>query len=319
MIDFAALVEAVEAHTQVVRLVVADVKGSAPREPGTSMLIWDDGILGTIGGGRLEFDAVKTARKLLEDGTAQLVSRIALGPEVDQCCGGSVTLAYEIYNATTLDVAMSGIQDKASYMRQLEQGSHTPPTALLSQVAQAIAQSQPVSTQLSKGWLVEPVWRARLPVFIYGAGHVGRALALMLAPLPQFEVHLCDVREEQFEDLPDNIQKSWTLLPTDVMAHAPQTAAHLIMTPEHEYDLELCHRLLSRSFGYAGLIGSQTKWVRFRKRLIDLGHDDRQIDRIQCPIGDPGLGKHPQAIAIGVTALLLQHQIEQVALLKKTA
>ena len=84
------------------------------------------------------------------------------------------------------------------------------------------------------------------------------------------------------------------------MRHAPPSAEHLVLTYSHALDLEICHRLLSHGFARAGLIGSATKWARFRKRLLALGHSEVSIARITCPIGDPALGKHPQAIAIGV-------------------
>ncbi len=58
---------------------------------------------------------------------------------------------------------------------------------------------------------------------------------------------------------------------------------------------------------FAGLIGSKTKWARFRSRLAALGHSPGAIARITCPIGDPELGKHPQMIAVGVAAQLLRH------------
>ncbi|MFN3577396.1 MAG: XdhC family protein, partial [Tabrizicola sp.] len=88
--------------------------------------------------------------------------------------------------------------------------------------------------------------------------------------------------------------------------HAPTDAEHLILTFSHALDLELCHRLLIRGFRSCGLIGSATKWGRFRSRLAALGHDAAAIGRIRCPIGDPRLGKHPQAIAVGVVAELLR-------------
>ena len=75
-----------------------------------------------------------------------------------------------------------------------------------------------------------------------------------------------------------------------------------MLTYSHALDLELCHRLLTHGFARAGLIGSATKWARFRARLAALGHPPYAIARIDCPIGNPALGKHPQAIAIGVAA-----------------
>ena len=93
--------------------------------------------------------------------------------------------------------------------------------------------------------------------------------------------------------------------PTRLVRHAPGMADHLILTFSHALDLDLCHALLGHGFGGCGLIGSATKWARFRSRLAGLGHDPASIARIACPIGDPALGKHPQAIAVGVAAALL--------------
>jgi xanthine dehydrogenase accessory factor len=91
----------------------------------------------------------------------------------------------------------------------------------------------------------------------------------------------------------------------EAVLEAPAEAEHLVMTFSHALDLELCHRLLCQGFARLGLIGSATKWARFRSRLAALGHAPAQVARIDCPIGDPALGKHPQAIAIGVAAAFL--------------
>ncbi|QGX99720.1 xanthine dehydrogenase accessory protein XdhC [Roseovarius faecimaris] len=304
MIDFELLQRLVEAHEEVVRLVVADAKGSTPREIGVDMVVWKDGLHQTIGGGRMEYDAIKRARRLLTEDRDQLIERQALGPGLGQCCGGSITIVFERFDAERLAAARKAAGKTGVFLRQVGPGMQSPPKALLTPHS-----NEPLSFR--RGWLAEPVWRARLPVYIYGAGHVGRALALALEPLPQFEVHLVDVRRDQFADLPESIHQTWEILPTDVLATAPDEAAHFIMTPEHDYDLELCHRLLSRSFGYAGLIGSETKWARFRARLIALGHAPKQIARITCPIGDKSLGKHPQEIAVGVVLNLLHYAAQR--------
>lgn len=300
MIDFDTVDEFVRSRGQVVRLVVAEAKGSTPRDAGTDMLIWSGGLHGTIGGGRLEYHAIRRARQMIAEGRDNLIERQALGPGLHQCCGGAVTLVFERFDAEKLAAARIAVSKAGLFLRRVEPGPEAPPKPL--QMSSACGR-----TLLSQGWLSEPIWRKTLPVYIYGAGHVGRALASMLAPLPQFEVYLSDVRQDQFGELPKNIHQSWETLPTDVLASAPDNAAHFIMTPEHDYDLELCHRLLSRSFGFAGLIGSETKWARFRSRLAKLGHAPKQISRIQCPIGDPALGKHPQEIALGVVLGLLHH------------
>ncbi len=144
------------------------------------------------------------------------------------------------------------------------------------------------------------------PLWIWGAGHVGRSLASVLAPLPDFAPSVIDVEADRFPNaLPDGVTPIVAAEPPRLVRHAPTQADHLIVTYSHDLDLKLCDALLHHGFASCGLIGSATKWARFRSRLAALGHTDAQISRIACPIGDPSLGKHPQAIAVGVAASLL--------------
>jgi xanthine dehydrogenase accessory factor len=150
------------------------------------------------------------------------------------------------------------------------------------------------------------------PVWVWGAGHVGRALIDTLGPLPDVSLSWVDTSQQRF---PDAIPKTVTQLvaadPPRLMPHAPRDAHHLILTYSHDIDLALCDAALRRGFATCGLIGSGTKWARFRSRLEKMGHTDAEISRIDCPIGDPGLGKHPQAIAVGVAARLLKEQLHK--------
>ena len=118
-------------------------------------------------------------------------------------------------------------------------------------------------------------------------------------------------------DIPKGVQTLIAANPADLVTVAPVHAEHLVLTYSHALDLELCHRLLGRGFRTLGLIGSATKWARFRKRLVALGHGERQIDQITCPIGDPGLGKHPQAISLSVAAVLIKAESGTAALGKR--
>ncbi len=289
MIDRTELVVAVGIQGRVARVVVAAHRGSVPRETGVSMLVWRDGAQGTIGGGRLEFEAVARARRMLERGPETGLRRQALGPGLGQCCGGAVSLVTELWDASRL----SDVPARGGFARRIEGDAPRP--------------AAPGGALLADGWLIEPVGPLRRPVFIYGAGHVGAALCRVLAPLPEVEVSIADPREALLAALPGNVG-CIAGKPQDAMAMAPPQAAHFIMTPSHDEDLELCHHVLQRPFAYAGLIGSATKWARFRRRLSALGHAAAAIDQIECPIGDPSLGKHPQAIAIGVVARLLKAQ-----------
>ena len=295
MFDLSALSSALAAHGRVARVVIAAHDGSSPREVGAAMLVWDQGQSGTIGGGALEFAAAAKARALLAGG-GRSVERVALGPSIGQCCGGAVTLWTEVYEAVPEPVA--GV---------VARGSGTMPLAVKRLLVAARGQGLRPEPGLVQGWLVEPVAEAERQVWIWGAGHVGRALVAVLAPLPGIAITWVDTGPERFpEAMPEGVTPVWAAAPEALVAHAPGTAEHLIVTYSHALDLELCHRLLGRGFRWLGLIGSATKWARFRSRLAALGHSPGAINKITCPIGDVSLGKHPQAIAIGVALQLLK-------------
>lgn len=141
------------------------------------------------------------------------------------------------------------------------------------------------------------------PLWIYGAGHVGRALVNVMAPLPDFDITWVDTRADRFPQT--DVTTLVAADPALVVKHAPADADHLIFTYSHAIDLGLCNAILNHRFHSAGLIGSATKWARFRSRLAAMGHSNADISRIACPIGDPSLGKHPAEIAIGVASAII--------------
>lgn len=236
--------------TAAIRITITKTAGSAPRNAGTQMLVWTDRTDGTIGGGALEWEAMAEARSMLRDGRKSYEARIPLGPTLGQCCGGSVSLSWELAEAMTAPEA-------------------------------------------------RPLW-------IYGAGHVGRAIVNVVAPLPDYAITWVDTHADRFPET--HVTTLVAVDPARAVKHAPANADHLILTYSHEIDLALCHAVLSNDFNSVGLIGSATKWARFKGRLAALGHSSAQISRIACPIGDPSLGKHPAAIALGVaTAMIKPH------------
>jgi xanthine dehydrogenase accessory factor len=275
----------------VIRILVVSVAGSVPREAGTSMLVWARGEDGTIGGGELENRAVREARSMLERAAGPVVRAVPLGPALGQCCGGSVTLAWERFDAANLPVALP-------FARPLAGTGTAAPTLMLRPGAAPI---------LRNGWLVEAAPETGRPLWIWGAGHVGRAIVSVLAPWPGLAITWVDLGPDRF---PSGVPERITVLPAAepdaLVRFAPTNSDHLVLTRSHDLDLRLCHALLHHGFASLGLIGSQTKLARFRSRLGQLGHPAAQISRIACPIGDPSLGKHPQAIAVGVAAGLIR-------------
>jgi len=301
--DHATLARAVAGQGRVARVVVARTEGSAPREAGAAMLIWPGGQSGTIGGGALELEATKWALDALADGVLGQLRRVPLGPAIGQCCGGSVTLLCEIFDAAAL-----GRMPEQVFARNVS-GPPQPPLPVQRRLSLARNTGLPPQTEFLHGWMIEPISPTPAALWVYGAGHVGRALVRTIAPLPDFAITWVDNHGDRFPDIiPKNVTPLVAENPAGAVRYAPRDAHHIIMTYSHALDLELCHRLIAHGFASAGLIGSATKWARFRKRLSQLGDSAAQISRIRCPIGRPELGKHPQAIAVGVAATLLSHE-----------
>jgi xanthine dehydrogenase accessory factor len=309
-LDLDELAAAVARHGSVARVVVAEVRGSAPREPGAAMLVWHDGQAGTIGGGALEWEAAARARVLLAEGTAAgaRIDRLPLGPMLGQCCGGAVTLVTEVWD----EAALRSVAPEAGVAaRPVAGAAPAMPLAVRRRLRAARAEGATGGPALIAGWMVEPLTAPGRPLWIWGAGHVGRALVKVMAPLPDVSLTWVDTAVARFpEAIPGGVTRLVAADPVTLVRHAPADARHIILTFSHTLDLALCHALLGRGFASCGLIGSRSKWSRFRSRLAALGHPPEAVERIACPIGTPALGKHPQAIAISVAAALLSRSAE---------
>ncbi len=288
-------------------MVVTAVRGSAPREVGAAMLVWridhaNFGQSGTIGGGALEFQAVQLARNMLAQGDALDCRTVPLGPNLGQCCGGSVQLLTEVFDAVPADGAVYARPVSA---RAVSARAGDVPMPVLRAKA-AARRGEAVAAGLHGGWFIEPCTTPRWPLWIWGAGHVGRAIVQAMAPLPDVEITWVDTDLARF---PRDVPMGVRVLPAPqivaALSLAPLQARHVIVTFSHAIDLALCDGLLRRGFSGCGVIGSATKWARFSARLAALDHSEVAIARIQCPIGAPEFGKHPQAIALGVAASIL--------------
>ena len=270
----------------VARVIVAEVRGSTPREVGAEMWIWSGGQHGTIGGGTLEYEAAEAARRMT-DNSARATTH-ALGPDLGQCCGGAVTLVTEV---------MSEVPTEP---RAVSLGKATKTPAVERALAEMRNGAAAQRVKIVDGWMLERPIAPTRDLWIWGAGHVGQALVNTISPLTDFALTWIDTAPDRFPSIPHGVTQISAAKPELLMSHAPARAEHLIVTYSHALDFALCDAALRQGFAFCGLIGSKTKWARFRSRLRALGHDDAKISSIACPIGDPALGKHPQAIAISV-------------------
>ena len=159
---------------------------------------------------------------------------------------------------------------------------------------------------------------ARQHMVIFGAGHVGRALVMALAPLP-VRVRWVDSRDDAFPThVPANVTTVPSRDPPSELVHAPSGSFVIVLTHDHALDLAITAAALSRDdLPFVGLIGSATKRARFERRLGELGIEPLRIACLVCPIGLPGItGKEPAVIAASVTAQLLAAMEERVPCVK---
>ena len=268
-----------EAQGSCALVSVVRTQGSVPREEGARMVVTPAGFHGTIGGGTLEWKALAEAQRLLGKPRQVRMLTQALGPDLGQCCGGRVTLAVESFARSDLP------QAKDMAVRE-EAGPFT------------------VTDRLPG--LVESFDEQHRAVLVFGAGHVGRALILALAPLP-FDVTWADPRPGAFPGAMPQNATGFSGDPLECVAAAPEGALAIIMTHSHALDLSLADAALRNgSIAHVGVIGSATKRARFEKRLREAGVDNSRVEAMICPIGIGGIrSKLPAAIAVSVAAHLI--------------
>jgi xanthine dehydrogenase accessory factor len=268
-------------------VTILATEGSAPRGAGTRMIVTETGLAGTIGGGALEHQAAAQARaSLAHPPGSWRVQDYPLGPLLGQCCGGRVRLMVErLDGAPESDGSFSvTLSDRVA--------------RVAGQDGERLAARGPLP--VSGARFVEPAETDALPVYMFGAGHVGRAVAARAPGLP---LHFA-----WYDSRPGAAETAGVVLADEeamvaCAAAAPEGAAVVILTHDHALDYRLAAAALASPARFVGLIGSQTKRARFLSRLAKDGID---AARLACPIGLPGIkGKEPEVIAIATLAQLL--------------
>lgn len=289
----------IEAHGACALVSVLATQGSAPREAGARMIVQPDGAFaGSIGGGTLEWQVLAKAQAMLSRGErAVRVIDQSLGPDLGQCCGGRVTLAVEVFDRAD----MAQVRQHAAAERN---GPLTVETTLVGgrYERRAVGAGASIDRPGTEHF-IEHFGEPAPTILLFGAGHVGRALVMALAPLP-FRVVWSDERPRAFPAaIPANVEA--TAAPwSDILAGAPAGSQVLVMTHSHPLDLEIVAAALSSDrIAHVGLIGSATKRARFARRLAERGLPTGRIGDLRCPIGIGAIrGKEPAVIAASVAA-----------------
>ena len=295
------------------------------------MVITESRTFGTIGGGNLEATAIRRARNMLGPSTATTgkLENYALGPSLAQCCGGSVDLLFEpiageppkwVHSVLEADkddrpmLVAKGLRRNEAVRTfhnasELEQSDLEPRARR--EAIRLLSNAQAACTLVGKSsedrTVLELFHSDRIPLVLFGAGHVGRAIARVLDELP-FKVTWVDSRPQEFPaEKPENVEVRLTPDPLIEVDKAEPSSLYLVLTHSHQLDLALCGKILERDdFAFLGLIGSKSKRKRFESQLEGLGFSSKQLQRLVCPIGIAEIhGKRPAEIAVAVAAQLL--------------
>lgn len=144
-------------------------------------------------------------------------------------------------------------------------------------------------------------------VYVFGAGHVGRALVAALAPLP-LSVTVIETRQDELANLPVSTKSRLVPMPEALVKDMPAGAALVILTHDHALDFLIAREALARTdLAYVGMIGSATKRATFASWLSrEAGGERSWLDRLTLPIGGSAVkDKRPEVIAAMTTAEIL--------------
>ena len=292
---------------------VARTSGSTPVPAGAKLLIGPGGRLaGTVGGGCVEADVLAAAQTLSPQGPVVLTHHLNadLAGDLGLSCGG------------TVDIVVEPLVAAAGYVQALEQAAAADHGVVTTALDWSTGPMKRFTAERSeRGGAGKPaaelapdrrtmVERISLPprVLVFGAGHVGSAIA-RAADAAGFRVVVVDDRPE-FADatrFPERIAVRVAAV-HDALAALPVTAddAIVIATRGHRHDAVILDRVAASPAGYVGLLGSRRKKTVITKALLATGVPREALERVRVPVGLAIGAVTPEEIAVSVVAELIR-------------
>ena len=314
-------------NTTIALITIIDKSGSAPRLPGSKMIVKQDGTLhGTIGGGMLEFTAQTKAREVAR-GAAPVMTEFDMrangaGEDADMICGGIQIVLIErltpdmapmfaralaCYSKGSRGTWIIDITDPQHPNRDFIDLTKKLPTGDNIDFA-AIMRSR--TTQIirtgKKALVIDPLPKSG-SVVLFGGGHISLHVADLAASI-DFDVIVCDDRKE-FTDKQRFPMASATLTidVANAFADIEQTEDLylLIITRGHSHDQEILAQALRTPARYIGMIGSRRKRDIIYHNLKKQGFTNADFARVHCPVGIPIGSETPREIAVSIIAELI--------------
>jgi len=291
---------------------VARVRGSTPVPAGTKMLVGAEGrLIGSVGGGCVEAEVIGAALEAQAQRRPALLTHhlnADLAGDLGLSCGGTVDIFVEplLADEPYVRVLEAAATAEAGLVRTATEWSSARPLKTFEPLARA-ALTGAAATLTRDGRFMEERLVPAPRVFVFGAGHVGAAIA-RAAAAAGFRVVVIDDRSEYADA--SRFADDIAVLAADVetaLARYPLTVgdAVVIATRGHRNDALILERVATSPAGYVGLLGSRRKKAVVTKGLKAAGVPAKSLQRVRVPVGLPIGAVTPEEIAVSVVAELI--------------
>jgi xanthine dehydrogenase accessory factor len=335
----------------VVLVTILSQAGSTPRTSGAKMIVREDlSIVGTIGGGLVEGEAIKTAGDVFKTGADRL--RVfdltaQTADSMDMICGGRMEVLFELIEPTPHNLELFSARStelKAGEKKLMvialpaigNRGAQAA-RCLISPDGNVIGNCDIENEVLIEAWqrtsherapvalliqgrryIAEPVFLAGA-VFLFGGGHISKELA-MLTSRVGFHTIVFDDREEFANRSRFSVADEVRVCPNyeDLFSgfEINDDTYVVIVTRGHRHDKTVLAQALGTRAGYIGMIGSRTKRDAIYKALLAEGFSEKEIKRVASPIGLSIGAETPEEIAISIVSELIKERASKMGRLK---
>jgi xanthine dehydrogenase accessory factor len=304
------LVEELEADRHVFLALVTESSKGSPGTAQSSLLLTENGEqIGTIGGGLMEQELLRTGQQALRDGEFETKLQTLHHQKSDRpdtsglICGGSQSNLLTLVSPTQLPIAKSFTKtlnaDEPGVLTLSHKEWHFEPGR---------KSCQAIWTKESKGdWQICLSALNRRRIAIFGGGHCGAALARQMESL-NYVISILDPRRDLFTlssfDHTQIFHPQEFESAASLIAHPEMTFA-IVLAPSYPEDVNALSGILRHPYPYIGVMGSPAKIKKIEESLYALGFDQKDWNRITAPAGLPIESDTPEEIAVSVSAQIL--------------
>ena len=292
-------------------LCVLESSGSSPGRQGFKMAVTEDDLMGSIGGGIMEFKFVETARDLIKKNKEETLVKKQVHAKNSSyqsgmiCSGEQTIVIYPVTeDADTLFRIAKAIEGNVSGVLQLTpdgfaffENENMEGTSTFEKTSDAV-------------WIYREKTGYKNYLYIIGGGHVSLALSRLMHNL-DFYIKIFDDRKDLNTFMNNDFVHEKELVNYDAIGKLIPEGNNnyvVIMTFGYRSDSVVLRQLIKKNFKYLGLLGSKAKVKKMLEELRDEGVDEKYIKQLHAPIGLQIKSETPEEIAVSIAAEIIQEK-----------